>query len=182
MSKEYTYNDRMNQLARHQMLSEVQMGVRCLSYEAFKRKAREHQVQFREHELGVGFYKYPNVLNYTDARKGLIFFEGFRQEIMDELSKPIAKTSAAPSAQMLTNLLRSEHIPYNIFFPMKKTSKDAGSSSTRFSVRAKSRTSRTYSSNTIPNPLRNILTTTPPSTSISPIPLSTARPAASVSR
>ena len=28
MSKEYTYNDRMNQLARHQMLSEVQMGVR----------------------------------------------------------------------------------------------------------------------------------------------------------
>ncbi len=120
MSKEYTYNDRMNQLARHQMLSEVQMGVRRLSYEAFKRKAREHQVQFRERELGVGFYKYPNVLNYTDARKGLIFFEGFRQEIMDELSKPIAKTSAAPSAQMLTNLLRSEHIPYNIFFPMKK--------------------------------------------------------------
>lgn len=120
MSKEYTYNDRMNQLARNQMQSEVQMGVRRLSYEAFKRKAREHQVQFRERELGVGFYKYPNVLNYTDARKGLIFFEGFRQEIMDELSKPIAKTSAAPSAQMLTNLLRSEHIPYNIFSPMKK--------------------------------------------------------------
>lgn len=120
MSKEYTYNDRMNQLARHQMQSEVQMGVRRLSYEAFKRKAREHQIQFRERELGVGFYKYPNVLNYADARKGLIFFEGFRQEIMDELSKPIAKTSTAPSTQMLTNLLRSEHIPYNIFFPMKK--------------------------------------------------------------
>ena len=75
MSKEYTYNDRMNQLARHQMLSEVQMGVRRLSYEAFKRKAREHQIQFRKRELGVGFYKYPNVLNYADARKGLIFFD-----------------------------------------------------------------------------------------------------------
>ena len=34
----------MNQLARNQMQSEVQMGVRRLSYEAFKRKAREHQV------------------------------------------------------------------------------------------------------------------------------------------
>ena len=114
-----TYNDKLNQVARHQMLSEVQMGVRRLSYEAFKRKAREHQVQFRENELGVGFNKYPNVLNDVDARKGIIFFEGFRSEIMDELSKPVAKTSTAPSAQMLTNLLRSEHIPYNIFFPMK---------------------------------------------------------------
>lgn len=120
MSNFYTYNDKMNQFARNQMQSEVQMGVRRLSYEAFKRKAREHQIQFREHELGVGFYKYPNVLNYIDASKGLIFFEGFRNEIMDELSKPVAKTSTAPSAQMLTNLLRSEHIPYNIFFPMKK--------------------------------------------------------------
>jgi hypothetical protein len=27
MSKEYTYNDRMNQLARHQMLSEVQKTI-----------------------------------------------------------------------------------------------------------------------------------------------------------
>ena len=123
MGNDYTYNDRMNQLARIQMEYEVQMGVRKQSnrsYETFKRKAREHQVQFRENELGVGFYKYPNVLNFADARKGLIFFEGFRREIMDELSKPVSKTSAAPSAQMLTNLLRSEHIPYNIFFPMKK--------------------------------------------------------------
>ena len=89
------------------------------SYEAFKRQARELQVRFREQELKVGYYKYPNVLNYSDARKGLIFFEGFRDEIMAELKQPVAPTSTEPSAQMLTNLLRSEHIPYNIFFPMK---------------------------------------------------------------
>ncbi len=89
------------------------------SYEAFKREAREHQIHFRETELEVGYYKYPNVLKLNDAKKGLIFFEGFRKEILAKLKKPIAETSAAPSGQMLTNLLRSEHIPYNIFFPMK---------------------------------------------------------------
>ena len=120
MNKNLTYNDMINLMVRNKMYGEVQMGVRRLSYDMFKRKAREHQVQFRENNLGVGFYKYPNVLKIDDANKGLIFFEGFRQEIMDELKKPVSPTSTPPSGQMLTNLLRSEHIPYNIFFPMKK--------------------------------------------------------------
>ena len=115
-----TLNDFKNQLARQQMAGEVAMGVRKLSFEAFKRKARGHQIDFRESELGVGFYKYPNVLKLNDAKKGLIFFEGFRKEILDELKKPVAPTSSVPSGQMLINLLRSEHIPYNIFFPMRK--------------------------------------------------------------
>ena len=91
-----------------------------LSYSEFKRKAREHQVKFREEILCVEYNKYPNVLNFADARKGLVFYEGFREEILAEFKKPIPKTSSAPSGQMLTNLLRSEHIPYNIFFPMNK--------------------------------------------------------------
>lgn len=90
------------------------------SYAAFKLKARQHQIDFRENELKVGYNKYLNVLKSKDARKGLIFYEGFRREILAELLKPISPTSTAPSGQMLTNLLRSEHIPYNVFFPMKK--------------------------------------------------------------
>lgn len=89
-------------------------------YAEFKRKARAHQVLFREKELGVDYNVYPNVLNCSDAEEGLIFYEGFRIEIMEELKKPVPKTSSAPSGQMLTNLLRSEHIPYNIFYPMNK--------------------------------------------------------------
>jgi len=120
MSKEMTYNDKVNQMELQKMVGEVQMGVRRLSYEAFKKKAKKHQEDFREKELQVDYYKYRNVLKYQDACKGLIFYEGFRKEIMNELTKPLGKTSSVPSGQMLTNLLRSEHIPYNIFFPMRK--------------------------------------------------------------
>ena len=52
------------------------------SYAAFKRKAREHQVLFREKELCVDYCVYPNVLKSSDAQKGLVFFEGFREEIL----------------------------------------------------------------------------------------------------
>ena len=53
----------------------------------------------------------------------VIFYEGFRKHISDEVktrlriekTKPDSKFSGS---QMVTNLLRSEHIPYNIFFPL----------------------------------------------------------------
>lgn len=92
---------------------------RSNSYLKFKRKAREHQIHFREKNLCVDFCIYPNVLFYDDAIKGIIFYEEYRDDILKFLQKPVLKTSSSPSPQMLTNLLRSEHIPYNIFFPMK---------------------------------------------------------------
>jgi hypothetical protein len=113
MKTKETIYDMVNQIARNDMIRENYMGVRKLSYEAFKRKTREHQIGFRENELKVVFYNHTNMLKLNDAKKGLIFFEGFRKEIMDELKQPIATSSTAPSGQMLTNLLRREHIPYN---------------------------------------------------------------------
>ena len=46
---------------------------KSLSYAEFKRRARAYQVDFREKELKVGYYKYPNVLNYADAQKLMKF-------------------------------------------------------------------------------------------------------------
>ena len=43
-----------------------------------------------------------------------IFFSGFRHDITKEINRKTFSTKG----QMVTNLLRSEHIPYNIFFPM----------------------------------------------------------------
>lgn len=100
-------------------IKENQIGnLHNFSYLKFKREARLHQWAYREQILKVGYNKYKNVLKYEDAKNGLIFFEGFRNEIMAELKQPIRLTSTPPSGFMLTNLLRSEHIPYNIFYPM----------------------------------------------------------------
>ncbi len=54
----------------------------------------------------------------------VIFYDGFRKVITEAINqrKKKGNTSSnckSPSSQMLTNLLRSEHIPYNVFFPMK---------------------------------------------------------------
>lgn len=50
------------------------------------------------------------------ALKGLVFYEGFRQEIMEWYLVGVTKIGM----NLLCNALRSEHIPYNLFFPMMK--------------------------------------------------------------
>lgn len=86
-----------------------------MTHADFKNAARKHQAEFRENVLRVGYDRYPNVLKREDADKGLVFFEPFREMIMAEIRKP----STPKSGQLLSNMLRSEHIPYNVFFPMK---------------------------------------------------------------
>jgi len=50
------------------------------------------------------------------ALKGLVFYEGFRKEIMELYRDDRTKIGL----NLLNNALRSEHIPYNLFFPMMK--------------------------------------------------------------
>lgn len=105
----------------------------------FKEKAREHQIRFKEKVLEIPSERSPkrtlrwkdkdgvahqkeivvkSSLLYRDAKdpKGnyRIFYPGFRKDITDAVNR-----SKVASNQMTTNLLRSEHIPYNIFFPMQ---------------------------------------------------------------
>ncbi len=54
----------------------------------------------------------------------VIFYDGFRKEITEAIHQRTKKGNCSSnckstSSQMMTNLLRSEHIPYNVFFPMK---------------------------------------------------------------
>ena len=50
------------------------------------------------------------------ALKGLVFYEGFRKEILAMYHDDRTKIGL----NLLNNALRSEHIPYNLFFPMMK--------------------------------------------------------------
>lgn len=129
------------------------MKNKDLSHSEFKSLARRHQVVFKTSDKkigGLGIERFPirNIHrknkdgemvvhkipvesslvmeDCTDAAGNyVIFYEGFRKQISDEVkerlriekSKPDSKFSCS---QMVTNLLRSEHIPYNIFFPLNK--------------------------------------------------------------
>ncbi len=81
----------------------------------FKAKARAHQFAFRENELN-DFYdeRNPQVFLSPDAaKKGFIFCDTYKELIKSKVKS--FKTSA-----LFSNMLRSEHIPYNIFTPMEE--------------------------------------------------------------
>ena len=88
----------------------------------FRARARRHQSEFREKVLGVDFdssndrAKYGNLLPEEAAKQGLIFYEGYRDHIMKVAANRYGENK---STARFTNLLRSEHIPLNIFTPME---------------------------------------------------------------
>ncbi len=80
----------------------------------FLEKARLHQSEFRENKLNVSYDKYGNYLTKKDALKGLNFYDDFGifQEVQNRYpnyKKPL-----------YANMLRSEHIGFNLFVPLKK--------------------------------------------------------------
>ena len=79
----------------------------------FKRRARALQFAFREEILrDFNEEKAPQVLlSDENAKKGFIFYEGFRDLIIEKVGHI--------SNKMTKNMLRSEHIPYNMFTPLE---------------------------------------------------------------
>lgn len=107
-----------------------------MTTEKFKQEARKHQIKFKAECLGINpdvcqtrhltkggkRYDIPvqTLLPYDKCRDSdgyLIFFDAFRKEISDYID---SGTFKGAKGQMVTNLLRSEHIPFNIFFPLRK--------------------------------------------------------------
>ena len=98
--------------------------IECTSDSPWKARARKHQSDFRELEMKVPAVPdpryggcYGNVVSAEDGADGVNFYQPFWEEIKHDLN---GKTGA-----ILTNILRSEHIPYNIFFPMRHDLKKA---------------------------------------------------------
>ena len=108
----------------------------------FKQEARKHQVEFKIHDAEIKIpadrHQFVNVTNWKtkevksvpvpnillwedrkDSEKGYrIFYSGFRKDLTEKVDSR-QKMESSPSFKiMVTDLLRSEHIPYNIFEPM----------------------------------------------------------------
>ena len=79
----------------------------------FTRWARALQFAYREEVLrDFNEYRAPQVLLSADnAKRGLIFYDGFRDLILSKVGNV--------ATQLTMNMLRSEHIPYNLFTPLE---------------------------------------------------------------
>ena len=79
----------------------------------FKRWARALQFAYREDVLcDFNEYRTPQVLlSEENAKRGLIFYDGFRDLILSKVGNV--------ATQLTANMLRSEHIPYNLFTPLE---------------------------------------------------------------
>lgn len=95
-------------------------GIEICKYDTpWKAKARKYQSDFMKQEMEVMAVKgrYGNVISKENGAKGVNFYPPFWDEIKRNLK--------GRSGAILTNVLRSEHIPYNIFFPMRHDLKKA---------------------------------------------------------
>lgn len=79
----------------------------------FLQKARFHQSNYRACKLEVSYDTYGNYLTKKDAINGLNFYDDFN--IFQEVKKRYPKYSKP----LYANMLRSEHIGYNLFVPFK---------------------------------------------------------------
>lgn len=81
----------------------------------FLARARLHQSRYRADVLGVPCDKYGNFLQKADAwDRGLNFYDDFG--VFEAVKKRYPKYSKP----LYANMLRSEHIPFNLFIPLKK--------------------------------------------------------------
>lgn len=88
--------------------------------DTFKAKARAHQFAFRENVL-KDYYEEKNpqvILSPGAAQRGFIFCDTYR----DLIQEKVKRFGTSP---LFSNMLRSEHIPFNIFVPMEEDLSDA---------------------------------------------------------
>lgn len=80
----------------------------------FLRKARLHQSKFRAEVLKLPCDLYGNYLTKKDGESGFNFYNGF------DIYKAVKDRYKKYNKPLYSNMLRSEHIPFNLFIPFKK--------------------------------------------------------------
>jgi hypothetical protein len=103
--KENFKNVARNKQARYFMEN---YGIK--EFDTVKRRVRGHDVAKE--------IKVDALLKWDDAKDGIIFYDGYRRQILNEIRDLRASRLYTPSGMMMRHTLRSEHIPWNVFFPM----------------------------------------------------------------
>lgn len=81
-------------------------------HSGFKAKARLHQSKYRAEVLKLPYEKYGNYLKQADAELGKNFYSDFNIFFA-------VKSYRRYGVSLYSNMLRSEHIPFNFFVPLR---------------------------------------------------------------
>lgn len=97
----------------------------CKSDNAIRRLARKHQSNYRferlhcSHDHNHRYGKYGAYLKWDDAQKGKNFYTPFWSKIETAIRNRYPESKPWQLAPIYANMLRSEHIPFNLFVPMQ---------------------------------------------------------------
>lgn len=97
-------------IARKKQARYFEENYNILEFETIKRKPRGYSEP-------IDIYV-EALLKRQDSIDGKIFYEGFRNQIMSEIKSLRKEAKYSPSGMMMCHTLRSEHIPWNVFYPM----------------------------------------------------------------
>lgn len=89
------------------------IGKQYTKDDVFKTKARLHQSEYRVNVLDVDYDEYGNRLMDESGKTSFNYYEGLN--CREELGKRYSNYSKKRDADML----RNEHIPFNLFAPLK---------------------------------------------------------------
>jgi len=92
---------------------EQEIGPQYSQDNAFKAAARLHQSQYRARVLNVDFNQYGNRLTDGDARRLLNYYDGLN------VRESLRSRYPVYSKERDGDMLRSEHIPFNMFAPFR---------------------------------------------------------------
>jgi len=81
----------------------------------FKKKSQLHQSKYRKTKIEVKCDKFEHILTEQYAKVGRNFYDGF--DIFQEVENYHPKGNY--TTPLFKNMLRSEHIPFNIFIPFR---------------------------------------------------------------
>lgn len=96
-------------------MGEPDLGPQYGGDNAFKRRARLHQSRFRVEQLGVHAYRdFGNRLVTADALAGGNFYTAW-----PGLLNAVTERYEARDTRLYWDMLRSEHMPFNLFVPLR---------------------------------------------------------------
>ena len=110
---------RYNRMKAIGSLPATGLGIEYNGDDAFKKRARRHQAEFRVQTLKINrCLGYGINLVPEDMKAGKNFYEGFDGLYMREALKRYPVNGQYLDSIVFDNMLRSEHIPVNLFCPL----------------------------------------------------------------